>query len=285
MKLFPDGLRFVFGQSRYSDRQRFGPLHGCQIEMVHLRTGRVEVIADGIVHALAAPAILFVATSQQLEYRYGGDETSDVYWCQCIGPMIGEALVATLRPHNGVTSISEAGSTLIRLGAELPLRVSDGMPDFMASLAETLAQDLIGRRVVGDRMPEVESRVSVICRYLEDNLEQDISMRELGEAFALSPQHINRLFRLAHGLNALDYLWTLRVRRGAFMLRHTGMQISQIAYRNGFKTPNHFSRLIRESYGLSPRKLRMRDWQGDGPSDPSSVAMSVADRRARIQAD
>lgn len=263
MKFFLDELRFVFGQSRYVGRERFGPLHGCQIEMVHIRTGQVEVIADGVAYDIAAPAMLFIATSRQLEYRYGGDELSDVFWCQCLGPSISEALVSSLRPNNGAMAVSEAASTLFRLGAELPLRVSDGMPDFVASLAETLAQELVGRRAAGDRAPKGESRVAVIGRYLEDNLEQTIGMRELSEAFALTPQHINRLFRAAYGVNALDYLWSLRVRRGAFMLRHTGMPISQVAYRNGFKTPNHFSRLIQRQYGLSPRKLRMRDWLGE----------------------
>ena len=90
-------------------------------------------------------------------------------------------------------------------------------------------------------------------------------MGDLTEAFALSQQHINRLFKAAFGQTALDYLWLLRVRRGAFMLRHTGLQVSQIAYRNGFKTPNHFSRLIRAEYGLPPRRLRLRDWLGGAP--------------------
>jgi AraC-like DNA-binding protein len=263
MKLFPDDLRFVFGQSRYADRERFGPLHGCQIEMVNIRAGRVEINADGATYDMVAPAVLFIAASRQLEYRYGGDEIADVFWCQCLGPSISEALVRDLSVHNGVIAVSEAASTLFRLGAELPLRLSDGMPDFVASLAEALMQELVGRRAIGNQAPKSESRVAVICRYLEENLEQVIGMRELSEAFALTPQHINRLFRAAYGVNALDYLWNLRIRRGAFMLRHTGMPISQVAYRNGFKTPNHFSRLIQRQYGLSPRKLRMRDWLGE----------------------
>lgn len=264
MKFFPEELRFAFGQSRYVDRERFGPLHGCQIEIVHIRSGQVEVIADGVTWAIDEPCLLFVATSRQLEYRYGGDQVADVFWCQCLGPSIREALVQSLSAHNGVIAVSEAASTLIRLGAELPLRVSDGMPDFVASLAEALAREIVGRRTAGNQAPRGESRVAVICRYLEENLDQVIGMREISEAFALTPQHINRLFRAAYQVNALDYLWNLRVRRGAFMLRHTGLPISQVAYRSGFKTPNHFSRLIQQRYGLSPRKLRMRDWLGEG---------------------
>lgn len=263
MKLFPDDLRFAFGQSRYADKARFGPLHGCQIEIVHIRTGQVEVIADGAILDIAAPSVLFIVTTQRLEYRYRGEESSDVLWCQCIGPTIGEATIAALRPHVGVLPASDAATALIRLGAELPLRVSDDMPDFVASLAETLLQELIARRALGELASARTSRVALICRYLETHSGRDIGMRELGEVFSLSPQHINRLFRAAYGQNALDYLWDLRVRRGAFMLRHTGMQISQIAYRAGFKTPNHFSRLIRRQYGLSPRELRLRDWQGE----------------------
>lgn len=264
MKLFPDGLRFVFGESHYADHERFGPLHGCQIEMVYLRAGEVEVTADGVELSLAAPAILFVAASQWLEYRYSGPEPAEVLWCQCLGPSIGETLIAALRRLNRTSEVTEVASTLFRLGAGLPLRVNDDVPDFAASLAETLAQELVGRSAAGIPSPSGEGRVTVIARYLEDNLEQDIAMRTLAETFALTPQHINRLFRATCGVNALDYLWNLRLRRGAFMLRHTAMPISQIAYKNGFKTPNHFSRLIRRQFGLSPRKLRQREWLGEG---------------------
>lgn len=264
MKLFPDDLRFVFGHSRYADHERFGPLHGCQIEMVYLRSGDVEVMADGVDFSVTAPAVLFVASSQMLEYRYGGSEPAEVLWCQCLGPSISASLIASLRRLNRAGEVTEVASTLFRLGAELPLRVNDDLPDLVASLAETLAQELVGRSAAGIQPQKSEGRVMVIARYLEDNLEQDIAMGDLAETFALTPQHINRLFRATHGVNALDYLWSLRLRRGAFMLRHTAMPISQIAYKNGFKTPNHFSRLIGRQFGLSPRKLRQREWLGEG---------------------
>jgi AraC-like DNA-binding protein len=264
MKLLPDGLRVAFGHSRYNDRERFGPLHGCQIEVVHLRAGAVEVLVDGVSLTAEAPAMLLMASRHHLEYRYRGGETSDVFWCQGTGPVIAAAVVAALQPHVGALPVSEASSALIRLGAELPLRAGDGMPDFVTSLAEALLQELVGRRTLADA-PAGGSHIDRICRYLEDNLERDIGMGDLAEAFALSQQHINRLFKAAFGQTALDYLWHLRVRRGAFMLRHTGLQVSQIAYRNGFKTPNHFSRLIRAEYGLPPRRLRLRDWLGGTP--------------------
>ena len=76
------------------------------------------------------------------------------------------------------------------------------------------------------------------------------------------PQHLNRLYKRAFDVTPLDYLWRLRVRRGAYLLRHTGMRVSQIAYHTGFRTPNHFSRLIKRRYGVSPRQLRAQTWSG-----------------------
>jgi AraC-like DNA-binding protein len=50
------------------------------------------------------------------------------------------------------------------------------------------------------------------------------------------------------------------VERGAALLSATGLTVSQIADRCGFKNPFHFSRLLRKMQGVSPRQLRQRAW-------------------------
>jgi AraC-like DNA-binding protein len=55
----------------------------------------------------------------------------------------------------------------------------------------------------------------------------------------------------------MRFVWESRLELAAEMLRHSQghAQISDIAYRCGFSTPTHFSRVFRARYGISPRDV------------------------------
>ena len=79
-------------------------------------------------------------------------------------------------------------------------------------------------------------------------------------AAAVTPQHLIRLFRRHYQFTPGRYLWQTRVERGAGLLAATGLTIAEIADRCGFKNPFHFSRLLRQMQGVSPRQFRQRQW-------------------------
>jgi transcriptional regulator GlxA family with amidase domain len=79
-------------------------------------------------------------------------------------------------------------------------------------------------------------------------------------AAAITPQHLIRVFRQHYQVTPGRYLWHARVERGAGLLAATGLTVSEIADRCGFKNPFHFSRLLRKMQGVSPRELRQRAW-------------------------
>ena len=49
-----------------------------------------------------------------------------------------------------------------------------------------------------------------------------------------------------------------RMQQGALYLRHTGLTGEVIAYRCGFKTAAHFSRMVKAHYNLAPSQIRAR---------------------------
>ena len=57
-------------------------------------------------------------------------------------------------------------------------------------------------------------------------------------------------------------LWLLgrgaiaRLEQGVQLLRHTGLNVREIAFRCGFASPFHFSRLVKARHGAAPRELR-----------------------------
>jgi transcriptional regulator GlxA family with amidase domain len=62
-------------------------------------------------------------------------------------------------------------------------------------------------------------------------------------------------------LTPIRHVWEARTRRGAQLLRETGLTVGEVAFRCGFQTPFHFSRWVRELYGVPPRALRTKAWR------------------------
>jgi len=97
-------------------------------------------------------------------------------------------------------------------------------------------------------------------RYIEDHCAEEDCLKEASQAAGITPQHLIRLFRQHYQTTPGRYLWRTRVERGAGLLVATGLTVSEIADRCGFKNPFHFSRLLRKLQGLSPCQFRQRAW-------------------------
>jgi len=263
-KILDPGTSFTFGETTYRDGDQFGPMTGCQLEAIYLRTGQVEIQCDDDVFYLSAPGIALVASRHRLEYRYGPASMCNVLWCQYISGNLDVEKVSAIAPFCGLMDVSPAATSLIKTGAGLPIDIYSDMHDFCSALGIAVLEELLTRRKLMETVAEIQPQVQLVRRHIEENLGRTITMGTLAGVSGLSPQHLNRLYNSVFGENPIDYLWRLRVRRGAYLLRHTGMQISQIAYQTGFKTPNHFSRKIRERYHMTPRKLRETKWRGHG---------------------
>ena len=256
---------FAFGESSYSDGASFGPISGCQLEVIYLRTGQVEVRHDDHVFQLSAPNVALVTSSKYLEYRYGPAAMNNVLWCQYTSGTLSPEGIDALKPFCGPLPPSAASTSLMKIGADLPSDIYAAKKDFACALGIAVIEELLARQKMQQTTADIPRQVTLVRRYIEEHLGSPITMQSLSRVSNMSPQHLNRLYKAAYGENPLDYLWRLRVRRGSYLLCHTGMRISQIAFQTGFKTPNHFSRLIKQRYGVSPRQLRSQKWRG-GPS-------------------
>jgi len=77
----------------------------------------------------------------------------------------------------------------------------------------------------------------------------------------VSKRYIHKLFE-ARDLQYGSYVLKERLGRCHDELLNpllSGLSIEQIAWRNGFNDPAHFSKRFRGSYGVSPREYRKRE--------------------------
>ena len=131
----------------------------------------------------------------------------------------------------------------------------------LATLGLALLQEYARMSETGTGEADRESPCERARRYLEEHCGEEDCLKRASQVAAVTPQHLIRLFRKQYQLTPGRYLWQTRVDQGAGLLAATGLTVSEIADRCGFKNPFHFSRLLRQMQGLSPRQLRQRTWK------------------------
>ena len=92
--------------------------------------------------------------------------------------------------------------------------------------------------------------------YIDDNIEQRISVERLAGLANLSVCYFVRAFKQSTGVTPHDYLIRQRVERTKQLLSGTDMPLSEIALVAGFADQSHFARRFRQHVGMSPRDYR-----------------------------
>jgi AraC-like DNA-binding protein len=99
------------------------------------------------------------------------------------------------------------------------------------------------------------------CRFIEARLNDELTLESIAAAVSVCPEYLIRVFNQELHITPIAYLWQRRVLLGIDLLEHSGLSISMIAERCGFKTRNHFSRRITEATGNSPKIIRRKIWR------------------------
>jgi AraC family transcriptional regulator len=89
-------------------------------------------------------------------------------------------------------------------------------------------------------------------------LDRSVSLAEIAREACLSPFHLHRNFRALFGETPHQYVLRLRLDLAADRLRHTSVDVTEIALSVGFSSPAHFSRAFTRRYRLSPSQYRRR---------------------------
>ena len=98
--------------------------------------------------------------------------------------------------------------------------------------------------------------VSEIIRFLHDNFQRAILLRDVAAQFHLSERHINRLFKQATGEPIMSYLKSLRIKRAKELLLLEQMKIGEVALAVGVEDIRYFSTLFRQKTGITPTQFR-----------------------------
>jgi AraC family transcriptional regulator len=118
-----------------------------------------------------------------------------------------------------------------------------------ARLLQNFAPTPPGRQLLS------KPQVRRLVEFVEENLDADLGLPDLGCAVGLSVPHLSVLFRRTFGQTPHAYVMERRVCRARRLLLTGACGIAETAAGTGFSHPSHMAKWMRRLLGLSPSEL------------------------------
>jgi len=122
--------------------------------------------------------------------------------------------------------------------------------EYILDLYETIYDARISR--IDSYSPPVRNTIA----YIKNNYFRNITLSEAAQMSELSDSYLSLLFKQEVGMNFSTYLTEYRLEIAKKMLRYTNKKIYEISDEVGFSSPYYFSKVFKESTGITCKEYR-----------------------------
>lgn len=112
----------------------------------------------------------------------------------------------------------------------------------------------------GDTMDNWDkiNAVQRVQNYIEEHINQPITLHMLSQAAGYSPWHTSRIFKQLTGKTPLEYIRILRLSRAAIKLWDGDKRIIDVALDFAFDSHEGFTRAFSDNFGITPHRYRQK---------------------------
>ncbi len=100
------------------------------------------------------------------------------------------------------------------------------------------------------------SSIEYLIQYIEDNIENDITLELLSEISFISKFHLIRVFKNVADITIMNYVRSRKLARSLKDLLETNITIVDIAVKYNFSYEQTYIRAFRNEYDITPSKFR-----------------------------
>jgi len=97
---------------------------------------------------------------------------------------------------------------------------------------------------------------ALLLQYVQQNY-RTVTLSDLARTFHFDEAYLSKLIRKNMGQNFTTVLRTVKMNYAMDYLMNTPMKVNQIAEAVGYDSADHFSRIFRRVYGMSPQQYRL----------------------------
>ena len=98
--------------------------------------------------------------------------------------------------------------------------------------------------------------VKNVANYIQHHLSETITTEQIAEHLFLSRQHLSRKFTQEAGIPLAAFVRNEKIEEGKRLLRYTDRSASVIAAYLGFSSQGHFSKVFKDTTGMTPGEYR-----------------------------
>jgi len=253
--------RVLFGDVVYEPGGTCGPRVQGDYQLVVLIEGEARVEVAGRERRIAAGEVGLFLPGQREFFRLAEHTKTHHTWCSVHPSLVTPEVAAACAAAPAVQAVTRRFEQLMELGLSLPEVAEARAAGLVEALGLAVLQAYLlageGRAPAGMAEPDALRRA---LGWIGQEGHQPVDLPGLARHAGVSPAQLVKLFRRHLGTTPIRHVWEVRTRRGAQLLRETGLTVGEVAFRCGFQTPFHFSRWVRELFGVSPRALRAKAW-------------------------
>lgn len=105
-------------------------------------------------------------------------------------------------------------------------------------------------------MQETENVIDKMVKYIEENLDKNITRADLAQLVYLNADYMSRMFKEEKGVSLVAYITTRRMEKAKQLLLTTNESIYSIASKTGYVTSSYFAKKFKEYYGVAPAEYK-----------------------------
>src|SRR5699024_10607206 len=100
-----------------------------------------------------------------------------------------------------------------------------------------------------------DARMIEIMNYIQANY-IDVTLDDLAEKFYLSKPYLSKYIREKSGMTFGDLVKKIRMKKARALLKSSNMTVENIALSVGYQNVEHFNRLFKKAYNMTPMQFR-----------------------------
>lgn len=102
-----------------------------------------------------------------------------------------------------------------------------------------------------------DRRIARVCEYINQNLNQELTLERMSDVAAFSKYHFHRVFVAYTGMSVTQFIQLARLKRASYRLAfEREKRVIDIALEAGFASPEAFARAFKRTFDQSPSDFR-----------------------------
>ncbi|MBE5861118.1 MAG: 2-isopropylmalate synthase [Butyrivibrio sp.] len=100
-----------------------------------------------------------------------------------------------------------------------------------------------------------DERISAILNYIQENY-LTVTLDDLSREFYLSKPYLSKYIKEKSGMTFGENVKKIRLKKASILLKNGNMKVERVAEAAGYQNVEHFNRLFKKKYGMTPVQYR-----------------------------